>query len=682
MAKQHNDDLDPERFGRAAREGREEAHRVRSGVSRSRRGGTSGRAQRRDGSRPTHGGLPQRVVAKVRVVRHHTPQKSRASLRRHIGYLTREAVTHDVGSGRFFDATRDDINAGKESRAWREDRHHFRVVVSPEHARELNDLKGYVRETLTRIQHDLGDIEWIAVNHTNTNNPHTHILIRGRASDGSDLVIPRDYIARGIRGRAAEVATEWLGERTRDDARSALAREAQAERFTSLDRVILRTAEPTPEGLRINLSAVRLSRHSLTTVELLRERLGVLNRMGVANRQAGRTHQPQSTSQTWYVAPDFESRLRELGERNDILKHLHQALGRTAAHAAVAITGLPSDTARKDKPPSPVRGLLVAKNVLDEQSDERLVIVEGHDGKPRHARVWADPALDAVDIGGVVEIGRGAQRRWSQMREVIEVARSNDTSTYSTAAHRAWLQRHRTNLTRDQAEHRLRRFSKSVIRLARQAESGVTHSGKNVATINPKMLEQCTARRSRWLDVRVHATHSLSSQTTAKAYTWLDRQMIRIRLSETLPQNDITHMPAVRAAMGERAAWLVEHGFAERDPGSKDQHAVRFPYGAIDHLRSVELKNFAQQCKEKNGKGFSILSTRREVPGVYHSTVNLHQGTYAVVATWERFYGAPVSSAPRIERGTLITAKVVNSRHSTFGRREPRNPQRSTGMDR
>jgi type IV secretory pathway VirD2 relaxase len=45
-------------------------------------------------------------------------------------------------------------------------------------------------------------LDWVAVDHWNTDNPHVHVLIRGRADDGKDLVISRAYISRG-RGEAA-----------------------------------------------------------------------------------------------------------------------------------------------------------------------------------------------------------------------------------------------------------------------------------------------------------------------------------------------------------------------------------------------------------------------------------------------------------------------------------------------
>jgi type IV secretory pathway VirD2 relaxase len=39
-------------------------------------------------------------------------------------------------------------------------------------------------------------------------------MIRGRADDGQDLVISRDYISRGFRDRAAERITLELGPRS------------------------------------------------------------------------------------------------------------------------------------------------------------------------------------------------------------------------------------------------------------------------------------------------------------------------------------------------------------------------------------------------------------------------------------------------------------------------------------
>ena len=88
-------------------------------------------------------------------------------------------------------------------------------------------------------ERDLGTkLDWVAVDHWNTDNPHVHVLIRGRADDGRDLVISRDYISRGFRDRAEERVTLELGPRSEQEIRSALEKEVEAERWTSLDRAL------------------------------------------------------------------------------------------------------------------------------------------------------------------------------------------------------------------------------------------------------------------------------------------------------------------------------------------------------------------------------------------------------------------------------------------------------------
>ncbi len=89
-------------------------------------------------------------------------------------------------------------------------------------------------------ERDLGTrLDWVAVDHWNTDNPHIHVLIRGRAEDGEDLVISRDYISHGFRNRAAERVTLGLGpahRATRSEAH--WRKEVEAERWTSLDRAL------------------------------------------------------------------------------------------------------------------------------------------------------------------------------------------------------------------------------------------------------------------------------------------------------------------------------------------------------------------------------------------------------------------------------------------------------------
>ena len=90
-----------------------------------------------------------------------------------------------------------------------DDRHHFRFIVSPEDATELADVRTFTRELLTDMEKDLGTrLDWVAVDHWNTDNPHVHILVRGRDDLGKDIVIDRDYIRAGMRSRIQAIWPE------------------------------------------------------------------------------------------------------------------------------------------------------------------------------------------------------------------------------------------------------------------------------------------------------------------------------------------------------------------------------------------------------------------------------------------------------------------------------------------
>jgi len=69
--------------------------------------------------------------------------------------------------------------------------------------------------------------------------------VRGVAEDGSDLVISRDYINRGLRSRAEELVSIELGPKPEREVRTATEREVDAERWTRLDIAIRMAAEET-----------------------------------------------------------------------------------------------------------------------------------------------------------------------------------------------------------------------------------------------------------------------------------------------------------------------------------------------------------------------------------------------------------------------------------------------------
>ncbi len=624
---------------------------------------------------------PQRVVVKAHVVRHRSSQKGRESITRHVRYLGREAVTRDAGSGRFFDAKRDELDAKAETRSWAQDRHHFRIIVSPENAHSIGDLTAYTRELMTRIEQDLGAIQWLAVNHSNTDNPHVHLLIRGRTPEGADLVIPRQYVSHGIRQRAAEVATDWLGERTREEAQIAVEREVRAERWTTLDGALARFAKPVADSLQIDLKEVNPSRFTLVTRQLLTERLGFLKEAGLAQTLPPEKRRFLGKQPVWRLAPDFQKQLNELGARQDIIKNLYASLGQSAAPIAPQVQRILSGTDLTAASRSAIRGVVIAKGPLNELSDERFVVLEDRAGKPHYVHLWASDALDAVQVGGVLEVGRSAHRRWRIAREIIRVAEFAEDWLYSTGRHRKWLETQRPRPSETHMEMRLRGFFSDAVRLAQQADSGVAKAPEAAFTVDRAKLEQFTAARNRWLDLRVLAAHSLDEQVQAHAYTWLDRQMLRTRLTQEVSATDIIHNPKVQSSLTRRADWLVQQGYAKREVPNQPGAVTLLP-GTMARLIAHEHQQFAQHGNQTHGKSVDYLREGHAVAGIYRGTAYQHRGAFALIQTEAGIVAAPVSREPWAEKGQRVIAKAIASKFARIDLDRSGGRPKSLGIER
>jgi type IV secretory pathway VirD2 relaxase len=107
-----------------------------------------------------------------------------------------------------FDAASDDADLRAFAERGRDDRHHFRFIVSPEDAAEMEDLRAFTRDLVKQMERDLGTrLDWVALDHWNTDNPHIHLIVRGADDRGDTLVIHRDYISHGMRERASAASS-------------------------------------------------------------------------------------------------------------------------------------------------------------------------------------------------------------------------------------------------------------------------------------------------------------------------------------------------------------------------------------------------------------------------------------------------------------------------------------------
>ncbi len=324
------------------------------------------------------------VVIKTRVVRH---SARAAPLAAHLSYLRRDGVTQDGEKARLFGPEGDNVDARDFAARCEDDRHHFRFIVSPEDAVDMADLKDHARELMGQMEKDLGTkLDWVGVDHWNTDNPHIHIILRGRTDDGQDLVISRDYIKEGMRARAQDLVTQELGQRTDLEINRNLERQVEAERWTQLDRQLVRDAgktgiidlAPQPGQQPDEFHALKVGR--LRTLEIR----GLAGQVG---------------HQQWFIKAEAEPTLRELGLRGDIIKRMHRALserGIERGSASYVLAGESLDV--------PVIGRLVERGLDDELKGTAYAVVDGVDGRTHHIRLPHVDATGDSPPGSIVEL--------------------------------------------------------------------------------------------------------------------------------------------------------------------------------------------------------------------------------------------------------------------------------------
>lgn len=246
--------------------------------------------------------------------------------RAHAAYLGREKGSQDVP---FYDAFGDGIDGAARMAAWaRSDRRHFRIILAPENGGELGDLKPYVRDVMARAEAALGTrLEWVAVDHWDTDNPHTHIVLRGRRDDGRDLVIPRPFVQHGFRNAARDAATDRLGLRTPEQARDALDRETRAHRPTRLDAAIAEQAGA--DGL-LRIAELKSARGNPHETSALKARARELQRLGLASEPKRNVLQlsPGWRSELANMEMHLNIRKRLVHERTQTQKPIAKSLSR------------------------------------------------------------------------------------------------------------------------------------------------------------------------------------------------------------------------------------------------------------------------------------------------------------------------------------------------------------------
>ncbi|NYT68859.1 type IV secretory pathway VirD2 relaxase [Pusillimonas noertemannii] len=538
----------------------------------------------------------RRVVIKSRFVK---VMPGGDGIGRHLRYICRDGVTREGQAGRAYGADTEDADTRAFEARSRNDRHQFRFIVSPEDAQELGDLKAYTRALMARMAVDLETrLDWVAVDHWDTDNPHTHIVLRGRADNGQDLVIAPDYMSHGMRVRAADIATEWLGPRTQREIAHSLTREIEQKRYTTLDRNLMRQAV-------VDVVDARELRGDLPYQAMLRARLQRLSGLGLATRL---------DPNRWQLDGRLEATLRGLGDRSDIIRTLHRAMRGQAREFVIHAP---------ERESASVIGRIAAKGLADELHDTGYLIVDGVDGRAHYIGLPFQTDIADYPAGGIVEI-RPIQDSAADCN-IAAVARDG---LYRTTDHLTSVK------GRDSDPERI--VQSHVRRLEALRRAGIVQRVAEGAWKIPDDLRErgraFDLQRTGGVAVALRTHLPLARQTRALGATWLDTQLI----GEGRDLAATGFGAQVREAMQARGAYLETQGLAQR-------RGERFVLARdlLRTLRTRELDAAAKTITSDTGLVYRPLGERGTASGIYRRSIMVASGRYAVLEQGPSFTLVP-----------------------------------------
>lgn len=535
------------------------------------------------------GANARRVIIKSRFVV--LQRASPNSVTAHLRYIERDGVTRAGQKGQAYGVDTDAADLKAFQERGQSDRHKFRFIVSPEDAVELDDLRGFTRQLMHRMEVDLETgLDWVAVDHWDTDNPHTHIVLNGRTASKEDLVIAPDYMSHGMRMRASEIATEWLGPRTEAEMRRSLLREVDQQRLTGLDRALIRQAGPAGIDLTGNPSDRQRQ-------NILRARLQRLEGMGLAERV---------DANQWKLQPDMSATLNAMGEREDALDTMRRALkGQQRELVAHGADGANA---------APVVGRIVGKGLADELNERGYLVVDGIDGRTHYLKLPAGADLSELPMHAIVEVKPPGQQK-AVDRNIVA---ASEGGIYNTASHLAQIRQAGDRDPQAAVETHVRRLE--ALRRAGVVER-IADGVWKIPTDLTQRAQRHDAQKTAGRVIEVRSHLPIEQQVRAIGATWLDRNLVS--------DSSVTNQgfgAQVREAMQYRVNFLAEQGLAER----RGQRMV-LARNLLTTLRDRELAAVGKSLQDQTGQTYRPVQEGQQSSGVYRQSLQLTSGRFAML---------------------------------------------------
>lgn len=475
----------------------------------------------------------------------------------------------------------------------------------------MADLRGFTRDLMRQTELDLATrLDWIAVDHHNTDHPHTHIIVRGVLDDGRILNIAGDYIAHGVRHRASELVTRELGHQSEIELQSKLQNEVEAERLTRLDKALL--TEQREQGvidLRPGEGATFLVRENRN---LMIGRVKHLERYGVATElEPGR----------WALSERAEQVLKDLDHRTEVINTIHRALTKTGLAEG---RGVGQFALHGEGSGQKIVGRVLAKGLAGDEMGERVhLIVDGIDGRVHHIEFKDPDRIEEVGRDMIVEATPFVSGPRPADRNIAANAVEDD-GIYRPSRH---LERIHDNFERQGKDpeafirSHLRRLE--ALRRAGHVERIDADHWKVPKDIVERGQTYDLSQGGDGLRIRTLSAISLDRQTASDGATWLDRQIIAEDRSEI---RDSGFGREVNKAISRRAQRLVEMGLATAKDGN-----IRVPVQTVTALGRQEVDRVGQQMARDRGLTFVPSSAGEYVSGRLAGVASLVSGRFAMI---------------------------------------------------
>lgn len=535
-------------------------------------------------SRAAHVASPvagsRRVIVKARIVKMNLHGRVAAAM--HVKYLERSGVDENGDKGKMYGQA-EDFDRDVFIRNIEDEQHQFRFIISPEDGSKI-DLNQFTRDLMKSVEKDLQrPLEWAAVNHYNTDNPHVHVIVRGVDRNGKVVTINPEYISHGLRYRAQEIVTHELGIRSHVERRADMLKALPLERWTELDSTIRKIAG---NDLSIDLSGYQGMNRTL-----LATRLDKLADCGVADKLG---------SQEWKMRPEWEKTLREYGKRSDILRTIHKAANGDQQKYRI-----------NDIPKTGIMGKVIGKGLSNELYDKLYVIIQEPNGGTHYLDLDTKADPEKYRIGDYVSV-KSERDSWLKKADFVisEQARRHG-GIYNASQHLVDIGSSVVRLkdgrivdAKDFVDaHEKRLFSLQKNRLATMLNDG-NWQVDSLLVQKLSHKDQTEGPRER-LVIKSESRQTLEEQICYRGRTWLDRYTDG-KSAGSFANYGIGY--EMKGAVQRRMQMLQEMGIDPRDPARGRM---------LDKIQTGDIANRIQNGGvrySEHKQGGSISGTMKELP--------------------------------------------------------------------